>query len=320
MKSSRLLAVSAALTAWFPLAQASCGSTFCLVNTNWGAQGVWTEPGWRADVRYEYINQDQPRAGTRDVGIGEIRQHHDEVQTVNRNWIATMDYGFSPNWGATVIVPWVDRNHDHIHNHHGEAIPESWKFSDPGDVRVAGRYQNVFEDAGAARISYAGIVAGLKLPTGDTNVANEEGEVAERTLQPGSGTTDLIVAAYFRQAIGGWNASWFTQLGGQFPLNTNKGYKPGQQVLLDVGGRWEASERVGLLVQVNALWKGHDSGDEAEPEDSGGRWVFVSPGFTVAVSRNVNLYGFVQLPIYQNVNGVQLVAKRAFAVGASVQF
>jgi hypothetical protein len=320
MKRTILFALSAALAASVSSAHASCGSAFCLLNTNWSAQGIWTEPGWRADLRYEYINQDQPRAGTQDVGVGQISQHHDEVRTVNRNWFATLDYGFSPDWGATVILPWVDRSHDHIHNHHGEAIPESWKFSDPGDIRVAGRYQKPLEDADALRLSYAGVTAGLKLPTGQTDVANDDGEVAERSLQPGTGTTDLTVGAYYRQAIGAWNASWFTQIGAQLPLNSHAGYKPGQQVLFDVGGRWEATASLGLLLQLNASWKGRDSGSESEPEDSGGRWLLLSPGFTFAVARNANVYGFVQLPLYQYVNGVQLVAKRAYAVGASVQF
>ena len=61
------------------LAEGSCGAAFCLVNTNWGAQGVWTEPGWRADLRFEYIDQDQPRTGTRDINVGEIPGHHDDI-------------------------------------------------------------------------------------------------------------------------------------------------------------------------------------------------------------------------------------------------
>ena len=320
MKRTTLFAVLGALAAFFPLAHASCGSAFCLVNTNWGAQGVWTEPGWRADLRYEYVNQDQPRAGTQNVGVGEIPQHHDEVQTLNRNWFATLDYGFSPNWGAMVIAPWIDRSHEHIHNHRGQPIPESWSFSDIGDVRVAGRYQHVFEDVDALRFSYAGVIGGLKLPTGKTDVSNDEGAVAERSLQPGTGTTDLILGAYFRQAIAAWDSSWFAQLGWQAPLNSHNGYKPGQQVLLDLGGRWETTERLGLLLQLNALWKGRDSGAEAEPNDSGGRFVFLSPGFAVAVTKGVSVYGFVQLPLYQYVNGVQLVANRAYALGASMQF
>src|SRR2546423_93295 len=73
-------------------AGASCGSAFCMVNTNWNAQGAWIEPGARLDLRFEYIAQDQPRAGSRTVGVGEIPQHHDEIRTVNRNWIGTFDY------------------------------------------------------------------------------------------------------------------------------------------------------------------------------------------------------------------------------------
>ncbi len=67
-------------------------------------------------------------------------------------------------------------------------------------------------------------------------------------------------------------------------------------------------------------WKGRDSGSEAEPEDSGSRTAYVSPGFTFAATPAVHVYGFVQLPLYQRVNGVQLVANLAFAGGVSVQF
>jgi hypothetical protein len=34
----------------------------------------------------------------------------------------------------------------------------------------------------------------------------------------------------------------------------------------------------------------------------------------------MQVYGFYQQPIYQNVNGVQLVARRAFMVGLSGRF
>jgi hypothetical protein len=125
---------------------------------------------------------------------------------------------------------------------------------------MTGRHQQIFEDAAAARLSYAGLIAGFKLPTGKTDVTNSDGAVAERSLQPGTGTTDLFVGAYFRQAIGHWNASWFAQLGGQFPLNSHDEYKPGREVLFDVGGRWETTERLGLMLQLNASWKSRDSG------------------------------------------------------------
>ena len=42
-----------------------------------------------------------------------------------------------------------------------------------------------------------GLQFGIKLPTGKFDVANDEGEVAERSLQPGSGTTDAILGAFY---------------------------------------------------------------------------------------------------------------------------
>jgi hypothetical protein len=102
-------------------AAASCGTAFCMVNTSWNVQGVWTEPGARVDLRFEYIDQDQPRAGSRRVGVGAIAQHHDEVRTVNRNWLATFDYTFSEAWGVSATLPVLDRDHAHIPR--GRAAP-----------------------------------------------------------------------------------------------------------------------------------------------------------------------------------------------------
>ena len=41
----------------------------------------------------------------------------------------------------------------------------------------------------------------------------------------------------------------------------------------------------------------------------------LSPGVSVAAAGHDTLYGFVQLPLYQKVNGIQLVPRAALAVG-----
>jgi hypothetical protein len=48
--------------------------------------------------------------------------------------------------------------------------------------------------------------------------------------------------------------------------------------------------------------------------------VALAPGVTYAFTPAVQAYGFVQLPIYQYVNGVQLTAKWSGTVGFSAQF
>ena len=66
-------------SAWLaaPAAFATCGSAFCTVNTNWDSHGAWAEPGWRLDLRYEQIKQDQAQTGDDRIAVGQIRRHHE---------------------------------------------------------------------------------------------------------------------------------------------------------------------------------------------------------------------------------------------------
>ena len=92
------------------------------------------------------------------------------------------------------------------------------------------------------------------------------------------------------------------------------------QVLLTGGVSWPATESVALLGQLNALWRGRDSGVNAEPADSGGRSLFVSPGVSYTASPSIQLYVFTQLPLYRYVNGTQLGVKWAALGGITYRF
>ena len=320
MKFKIITILATAAVSWSVASHASCGAAFCAVNTNWNLQGLAAEPGWRLDLRYEYINQDRPRAGGDPVAVGQIPRHHDEVKTVNRNYLGTLDYTVDERWGVAVTAPVSDRFHTHIHHHGGEQLPEQWDFTRLGDMRVLGRYQ--LQSANLEQLSYGfyGLNFGLKLPTGARDVRNAEGELAERSLQPGTGTTDLLLGAYYNGVLLNAGASWFVQGLWQSALNSREDYRPGQRVSLDAGYRYEATDKIGLMLQVNALYRGRDSGLQAEPEDTGGRFLFLSPGISYALSRGTQLYGFIQKPLYQYVNGVQLTADWSAVVGLSTRF
>lgn len=317
-----LAALVAALALLYvaPSARASCGAAFCAINTNWNMQGAAIEPGWRFDLRTEYIDQDQPMSNNSELDVGQKRQHHDEVQTKNRNVLAALDYAFNESMGLSLTVPVIDREHLHIHNHRGAQIRDSWDFTRLGDVRVMGRYQwsrNAPE--GQDHANY-GVNLGLKLPTGQTHVDNAKGDQAERSLQPGSGTTDLLLGAYYNRLLSGLDTSWFVQGMFQQPLNSHENYEPGHRISADFGWRYEATPKIGLLTQINLLLVERDRGAQAEPANTGGKFVYFSPGASFAVTPNAQLYGFVQLPLYQYVNGVQLTADWSLAAGVSVRF
>ena len=301
-------------------AAASCGSAFCMINTNWSVQGQSTEPGARLDLRFEYIDQNQLRAGTKKAGIGEFPRDHDEIQTINRNWFGTFDYAFNHDWGVSAALPVVNRFHHHLQNEEdGSQTPETWNFTEVGDARVLGRRQWHAESAGAERLDYFGLNFGLKLPTGKTDVQNSDGERAERTLQPGTGTTDLLIGGYYSRVLGS-GSSWFADLLVQTPLNSHDDFKPGTRTSVDLGYRKNLGDKLGLMLQLNFLHKARDSGSDAEPEDSGGKFLFLGPGLSYMLTQSLQAYGFVQLPLYQNVNGVQLTADWAVTAGLSLRF
>jgi hypothetical protein len=286
------------------------------VNTNWTAQSALVDGGSSFDLHYEYIDQDQPYSDGNKVTVGQIPHHHDEVGTVNHNLVGTWSRGFGNGWGLSVTAPLGQRDHVHVHNHHGAKLTEEWKFTELGDARVLGRYQ--FGATGdVLDPGKAGVIVGFKLPTGRFTVANDEASRAERSLQPGTGTVDLVAGAYYHQRLLAVDASWFAQAQYQHAVDSRDGYKPGDQFSIDLGYRKGVGERCGLLAQLNVVHKRRDNGANAEPEDSGGRYVYLSPGVSYAVSDRLQVYGFFQQPVLRHVNGVQLTANGAFLFGVS---
>ena len=236
--------------------------------------------------------------------------------------MGVVDYTFNSDWGLSVALPMVKRDHLHLENDFdaGTQTPESWNFRKIGDARVMARYRIATLEGDDYTLGTVGLNFGLKLPTGRSNVMNSEGERAERSLQPGTGTTDAFVGVYYTQLLPMKNLSWFTQALLQRPLYQSEGYQPGARISLDAGLRYDLSDRFSLMLQLNALIKGRDTGASAENNNSGGRSVYLGPGLSFAVTNDVRIYGFVQVPVYQYVNGVQLGTRPAAVLGLSAKF
>ncbi len=214
-------------------------------------------------------------------------------------------------------MPVVSRSHSHIDDPTGAATFEKWDFSKVGDTRVLGMYRF---DNEKNPVASQGLIFGLKLPTGDYRVSNADGAVAERALQPGTGSTDLVLGGYYSAPGIHLDSSWFVQVLYQQAVSTKEEYKPGNQLQLNVGYRYPLGHDWQALLQVNSLIKAKDSGANAEPDLSGSKSVFLSPGLIYSLTHDLQLYSFVQLPIYRNYNGTQLSVDWAFVAGATMRF
>jgi len=114
---------------------------------------------------------------------------------------------YSPNssWNVSLSVPYVVRTHSTYGDFDAaaEQLPElsSSRSSSLGDVRLIGATRD------CCRHTIWECKLGVKLPTGHYGTAvnfsggPNAGTPLDASLQPGTGSTDIIVGAYYFQAI-----------------------------------------------------------------------------------------------------------------------
>ena len=114
MKLKLLLATSLCITA---NAYASCGSSFCAVNTHWDTQGLVNDEGLRIDLRYSYAKADIPRAGsskvTNDPALAAPGDEVENLRTINQALNLDLDYAVNQQLSVALGLPLVRRDHSH---------------------------------------------------------------------------------------------------------------------------------------------------------------------------------------------------------------
>ncbi|MEP6739226.1 MAG: TonB-dependent receptor [Caldimonas sp.] len=309
----RLALGAAAACTLLPATALACSSCGCTLNSDWASQGFKTSSGLSLDLRHDYFDQNDLRRGTGSVDRSTIAlPSEEEVQqkTINRNTTLTLDYGFDTDWGVTVLLPYLQRYHTTVAE--DDTDISTSRSSSIGDVRVLGRYQ------GFSEARDWGLQFGLKLPTGSTSVNFSAGPQADapldRGLQPGAGSTDLLVGAY---RFGPINESFDYFVHGllQVPLTSKDQFKPGVGANLTVGVRYLSGGPVVPQLQINARTERKESGANADVPNSGATLVYLSPGATVTLTEKLQAYAFFQVPIYQRVTGLQLEPKYSVSVG-----
>ena len=145
------------------------------------------------------------------------------------------------------------------------------------------------------------------------------GDLLDRGLQPGPSTTDAIVGV-FKFAPISQNWDYFAQVTAQLPRNSRADYKPGRSLNINIRFRYVGLASIVPQLQINGRVSAKDSVANASPDDSGGKTIYLSPGATIAITGKIKAYGFIQLPLYQNLHGYQLAPKYTASVGTRFEF
>ena len=329
------------------IACATCG---CSLSTD-AATGYTASAGWFANLEYDYINQNQLRHATHALPAAQVAAINDaggdqevEHDTINRYTTLGLTYAPNANWNIKLSLPYIDRSHTTYASATNPVTPDQLSGATVhglGDLKLLLSYQ------GLLPTHNLGLQAGVKLPTGHYGGVNADdsgivgrhpaafssGPLArnpapdnllDTSLQAGTGSTDLIVGAYYYQAI---SQNFDAFVNGQFQAavqhklsEDGEDFRPGNQGTVSVGLRYQARPDITPQLQLNLSRRNRDQGALADSADTAGTVAYLSPGLTIGVRKNVQLYGFIQLPVYSKLEGYQLFPRWTATAGASYAF
>jgi hypothetical protein len=345
-----LALVPAALLALAAGDAAACATCGCSLSTD-AATGYPTRPGWNLSLQFDDIDQSQLRHGSKPVSTAEVAAINDaggdqevEHDTVTR--ITTLGIAWAPNedWGLRLLVPWVDRGHSTYASATNPVTSDQLstaRIKGLGDARFLVTWQGLLEEHNV------GLQLGLKLPTGRYGGPNADGtgivghrpaafqhgplatnaspgNLVDASLQPGTGSTDVILGAYWHQPVG-TDLEAFANAQFQAAIasglhGAGQDFRVGNTTFASIGARWQATPTVVPQLQVNLAHKSADQGALADSTDSQGTIVYLSPGVTGALGDHWQAFGFVQLPVASRLAGYQLAPRWTASAGLSYAF
>ncbi|MDA8383354.1 MAG: transporter [Betaproteobacteria bacterium] len=323
----------------------ACATCGCSLSTD-AAMGYQATSGGRASLQYDYLDQSQLRHGTHAVSTAQVAAlnpaANQEVEHDTINRYTTLGVAYSPNadWNIALAVPYVDRSHATYSQATSSELTgdnlSAASFDSLGDIKTLVSYQ------GFLPLHSLGVQVGIKWPTGRYGGNNtltgaivgrdpiafssgpNRSQVLDTSLQPGTGSTDLIVGAYYYKAV---SQDFDAFVNGQYQAaiaekldQPDADYRPGDLATLSVGLRDEASPRLVPQLQVNLTAKARDTGALADRTDTAGTVAYLSPGVSAVLAKGVVGYGFVQLPLYSDLSGYQLFPRWTATVGVSDAF
>ncbi len=257
-------------------------------------------------LNYDYQDQNHNWSGTSSAP----NANNDDKKIETHFVTLGAQYMFNRSWGAQVEFPFANRTFDSA----GNAASLNWTTI--GDIRLKGIYTGFSEDLSS------GLTFGVKLPTGSFSHTMSQGDI-DRDTQTGSGSTDILLGGFHRDRFGASHWNWFAQAELDLPALTQGDYRPGFEADAAAGIYYDGLSlgrvKISPVAQIIGSWRDHDHGAAAAPADSGYERVLLSPGIEFHL-HPVKIYADVEVPVFQNLNGNQLVAPVLFKLSVSYMF
>jgi hypothetical protein len=271
--------------------------------------------------QYTYQDQNQNWHGNTEASAA----NNDDKDLLTESFTLGGRYMFNHNWGLQVQLPYDQRFFQTVGGATGNQLV-GLHWNGFGDVRIQGLYTGLASDMSS------GLTFGLKLPTGSFTHEDAYDDI-DRDTELGTGSTDILLGGYYRRNLTEEN-SWtlFTQAQLDVPVLTQDRYRPGVEIDAAAGVYYKGwmlhRLQITPMAQVIGSARTRDTGayaagesldDPGSGQGSGYRRVLLSPGVEFAINR-VSLYADVEVPVFRDVTGNQLVSPWMIKVNLTYKF
>jgi hypothetical protein len=262
---------------------------------------------WRVSTAYEYNDISDVVSGSR-----ELRQ--DSRWQISQSGLVKVGYGISPILAVSGMVSLVQKERsagDHI------------LVRGPGDIVLLAHLS--FANHGSLGIRRLVISGGLKLPVGRSNM-ELNGWLLASDLQPTSGAADEVVSVVVSQDFRKLSLKTYllsayrlTGLGMQETYGS-MGYKFGNELLVQNGIGYATGSRFGFSLGWQYRATSADRFGEYTVPATGGVWVDMLPGMSIAFSRALSINISGNIPLYRKLEGaIQLTTRYSFAIALNYE-
>jgi len=232
--------------------------------------------------------------------------------------LLNLGYSITSRLSIEALLTWVNQQRRILSNNN---IDESFGL---GDAIILARYRLLeFKNW-----NYS-LGGGVKLPIGATDRENNLGITLNADLQPGSNTYDGILMSSlgtyfnFRKSLNLTMRYTFRGTGVNTSYLGDNDYKFGneQQLFFIVSDQFLLfNELFETSLQFKYRNANRDILNDNEIVNTGGEWVFMRPTVSYSVFSNINLNSSIEVPLYSNVDGIQLTPTYRLNVGISLRF
>jgi len=238
------------------------------------------------DVRYDYVDQNRRN-----------NDAHAHFYAVHRNITSTLETSISGQvW--SLAIPRVDRTL------RTNILPT---LANPNPVNTSQDVSGLGDIAVSTRFKWSDYtdIAGVKLPTGEDDLTLN---VSRRYLQPGTGSTDLMLAVRREYSADADHPWFFWQVGAQGAVAYDANFRPGTTLTGTLGARYDWTESLKFSLQTTAIRQFRDkntlnaAGFTAYAEDleSAAFSTHVAAGLTYQLGAKTSAYLFYSTPLKNN--------------------